>query len=168
MKHKRKSKTQMQAFENALITWKAHEHEHHEKSITWFIIAGFFALGMVIYGLKTDGWTFSVAILVFAGTYYLLYRHSPPFVDIKISKMGVKIGRHIFPYDQIKGFWVIHNPPFVNKLYLKMVSRFHPDIFVSLEDADPAAIRQNLMTHVKELKGRGEPFSDTLVRLFRL
>ncbi|MFA6521112.1 MAG: hypothetical protein WCT53_01880 [Candidatus Gracilibacteria bacterium] len=168
-KHEKKhGKQDVRLFENAIIRWKAPEFDHHEKSTLWFIIAGLVVLLLVFYGLKTDGWTFSVAILVFAGTYYLLHREKPKVVDIKISKIGVKIGRHIFHYSHLKNFWVVYNPPFVQRLYLKSTSKLHPDIFVSLEDADPMAVKHILKDHIPELKGANEPFADVLVRIFKL
>ncbi len=132
------------------------------------MIAGLAALGLIVYGLMTDGWTFSVAIAVFAGTYYLFHRTPPHVVEIKISKMGVKIGHHIFPYSHLKGFWIVYDPPYVAKLYFKMTSKMHPDIFVALEDSDPAELRRILSMHCKELSGCNEPLSDSLVRLLRL
>lgn len=165
---KNKIHPHVHAFDKALISFRAPEYIHHEKSALWFAIAGVIAILLVAYGLLTDGWTFSLAIIIFAGTYYLLHRHSPPTVEVKISKFGVKIGRHIFPYSRIKGFFLLYDPPFTNKLYFRMVSRFHPDIFIQMEKTDPAKARHILLAYLPEFKGVGEPFSDTLVRLFRL
>lgn len=158
----------MHAFDKATLTWRAPQYMHHEKSLLWFVIAGFIAILLVIYGLKTNGWTFSVAIIVFVGTYYLMHRHAPPVVEVKISKFGVKIGRNVFPYSNLKSFWIVYDPPFVKKLYLRMDSKFQPDIFVSLEDADPVEVRKLLSEYIQEFSGRNEPFSDTLVRLLKL
>lgn len=155
-------------FERAVLTWKAPQFAHHEKSLLWFVIAGLVAFLLVIYGLRTNGWTFSVAVIVFAGTYYLIHRHAPPIVDIKISKFGVKIGRHTFPFSNLKSFWIVYEPPFVKKLYLRMDSKFQPDIFISLENADPVEVRRILGTYLHEFTGRHEPFSDVLVRLLKL
>lgn len=155
-------------FNKALVTWRAPEYTRHEKSWLWFVIAALILAALVVYGLETDGWTFSVALIVFAGTYYLFYRHEPPMVEIKISKFGVKIGHHIFPYGNLKNFWIVYEPPLVKKLYLRMSSKFQPDVFVDLRDADPAAIRKVLKEHLKEKDTPHEPFSDILVRLFRL
>lgn len=155
-------------FDNALFTWRAPEYAHHEKSALWFVCAGLVALTLVVWGIMTDGWTFSLAIIVFCGTYYLTYREKPKIVDVKISKLGVKIGNHGFAYNQIKHFWIVYDPPFVNKLYLRMNGRFHPDVCVSLEDVDVAELRSVLIEHLHEVKGRHEPFADTLVRLFKL
>lgn len=155
-------------FEDAILRWEAPEFEHNEKSTLWFIIAGLVVAALVFYGLSTDGWTFSVAILVFAGTYYLLHREKPEIVDIKISKAGVKIGRHVFHYSHLRNFWIVYNPPFVQRLYIKSTSKFHPDIFVSLGDMNPTTVKNILKEHMPELKDKHEPFSDVLVRIFKL
>lgn len=150
------------------LSWKAPQYQHHEKSVLWFVLAAIALVGFVVYGLSTDGWTFSVAMVVFAGTYYLMQRHTPPIVNVIISNNGVKIGRYSFPYGNLKSFWIVSDPPFVNKLYLRMESRMHPDIFVSLDGADPDEVRKALGAHIQEHKGKHEPFSDSLVRLFKL
>lgn len=156
------------AFDKALLAWRAPEYHQYEKSALWFIIAGLAAAVLIFYGIKTDGWTFSIAVAVFAAVYYLMHREQPPVVDVKISEVGVKVGHHIFPYSHLKYFWIIYDPPFVKRLYLREASRFHPEVFVSLEDTDPAQVRHALSHHTEELKGKHEPFSDSLVRLFRL
>lgn len=164
----KKQEAKPHAFEQAVLSWKAPQFAHHEKSLLWFLVAAAITAALVIYGLKTDGWTFSVAILVFAGTYYLVHRHAPPIVDVKISKFGIKIGRHVFPYSHLKSFWIVYEPPFVKKLYLRMDSKLRPDLFISLEDADPAEVRQILGIHLHEFTSRHEPFADVLVRLLKL
>lgn len=169
MPHKNKNyRKNLHAFDEAVLRWRAPEYTHHEKSALWFAVAGLLALVMVIYGIMTDGWTFSIAVIVFAGAYYSFYRSKPPVVDVKVSKMGVKIGRHVFPYGHLKAFWIIYNPPFTQRLYLRMASRFNSDVFVSLEDVSPSEVRRVLSQYLEEFKGGAEPFSDTLVRIFKL
>lgn len=166
--HGGKKTLNVHAFDQAVLSWRAPEYVHHEKSLLWFIIAGLIALGLVIYGLETNSWTFSLTVIVFSGTYYLVYREKPSVVEVKISKIGVKIGRNIFSYSHITGFWLVYNPPFAKKVYFKMTSKFHPYVVISFDDADPVEIRHTLLKHLKEMKGNSEPFSDVLVRLFRL
>ena len=96
IKTKHETKITFSSFEKSVISWRALEYIYHEKSALWFIFAGIVVLGLVIYGLLSGGWTFSVAIIVFAGTYYLFYRNAPPIIEVKISKVGVKIGKHLF------------------------------------------------------------------------
>jgi hypothetical protein len=165
--HKNLSK-HLKAFDKAVISWKAPEYTYHQKSPLWFLIAGLIVLALVVYGLVTDGWTFSVAMIVFAGTYYLFYKSEPPVVDVKISTFGIKIGHHVFPYSNLRNFWIVYDPPSVKRLYLRMASKFQPDVFVDLKDTDPSELRKFLKQYLKELPSQHEPFSDTLVRLFKL
>lgn len=158
----------LHAFDNAILSWKAPEYLHQEKTALWFLIAAAAAIGLVVYGLATNGWSFSLAIIVFCGTYYLIHRKTPPVVEVKISKMGIKIGRHLFPYSGLCGFWIAYNPPFVKKLYLRMAARLKPDVFVSIENADPAEIRRTLSGRALEISGKHEPFADALVRILGL
>lgn len=168
MKPQNKNQVRHADFEQALISWRAPEHSYHEKSKRWFLIAGIFIILLIIYGILTDGWTFSVAVIVLAATYYLFYRNQPAIVDVKISNIGIKIGPHLFPYSLLRGFWIVYDPPHVKKLYIRTVSAFHPDISVPLDDVDPAEVRRILGKHLEEFKGRHEPFSDSLTRLLRL
>lgn len=168
VKNKKHIEKDFRAYDKAILTWKAPEYLHHEKSALWFLIAGLIAVALIIYDLMNGGWSFSVAIIVFAGTYYLLYRHEPKIVDVKISKFGVKIGRHCFSYGHLKSFWVVYDLPFAKRLYLRMSSRLKPDVFVSIEGVDPTEIRHVLSGYLREIKGMQEPFSDTLVRVFKL
>ncbi|MBI4994607.1 hypothetical protein HZC21_03115 [Candidatus Peregrinibacteria bacterium] len=164
----RRAKPHAHLFEKAVFTWSAPEYIYHKKTALWFIVAGFVAIALVIYGLMTNGWTFSVAIIVFAGTYYSFYKHAPQNVEVKISRVGVKIGRHLFPYGKLKSFWIVYDPPLVKRLYLRTTSRLHPDIFISLQHADPSKIRSILKEHILEKENGSEPFADALVRAFKL
>lgn len=155
-------------FEKPIIRWSAPEYVYHEKSLLWFIAAGLAALAFVIYGLLTGGWTFSVAVIMLAGIYYLVYKDKPQIVDIIISDVGVKIGSHVFPYNHLKTFWVVYDPPAVKRLYLRTTSKFHPDISISLEETDPAELKRILKHHLKESDKTTEPTSDTLIRVFKL
>lgn len=167
-KNKPPEKVNAHVFDDAVLSFQAPEYIQHQKSALWFVVAALIGAALVFYGLATDGWTFSVAILVFAATYYLFHKEKPPVVTVKISKMGIKVGRHIFPYTSIKNFWIVYDPPLVKKLYLRMRARVQPDVYVSLEDVDPAELRHALSGHIKEAHGRTEPFADVLARLFKL
>lgn len=164
----KKQESKKAEFGKVLLSFKAPEYAHHEKSAVWFIVAGIIILLLVYYGLATNGWTFSVAVLILTGTYFLFNREKPTVVPIEFSDAGVKIGKHEVLFNNLSGFWIVYDPPYVKKLYLRSASRLYPDIFVSLDNANPVRVKQLLSKHLVELKGKHEPFSDTLVRLFKL
>jgi len=150
------------------IVWRAYEYDHHEKTLLWFVIAGVVALGFIVYGLLTDGWTFSLAILAFCVAYYAMHRHEPKIVDIKLNSKGVHIGRHFFSNVQFKNFWIVYDPPHVARLYLRFRSRVRQDLILSIADQDPAEIRRALKAHINEWEAGEEPLVDIFIRLLRL
>lgn len=165
-KHKKTQNAQI--FDNAILTWKAPEYVYHEKTMLWFIIAGLILFALIVYGFKTDSWTFSLAAIMLACTYYLFHAKKPSLVDVKISKFGIKIGHHIFPYNHIRAFWIVYEAKCQKKLYLKIASAFHPHVIVLLSNTNPAEVRHLLLSHLEEIKGQTEPLSDTITRLLKL
>ncbi|MBI2453916.1 hypothetical protein HYV58_01925, partial [Candidatus Peregrinibacteria bacterium] len=128
----------------ALCYWRAPQYLHHEKTALWFAVFGAVIFSFVLYGLKTGAWTFSVAVVVFAGTYYLYERHRPEPVDIKLSKHSLMVGKKRYPYSHLKNFWIVDEPPFPKKLYLRAASRLAPDFYIPLGNADSDAVREVL------------------------
>ncbi|PJC37452.1 hypothetical protein CO046_00425 [Candidatus Peregrinibacteria bacterium CG_4_9_14_0_2_um_filter_53_11] len=156
-------------FGELLISWESHEHKHKEKSSRWFISAVVVLALMVAFDLYNGGWSFSIALLLFAGTYYLAHRHSEQVTPVAISTAGVMVGPQLLPYNALKCFWIFNAQPHVQRLYLRMESRVRPDLYVEIgSEVTPEEVRQVLRPHLKELKGMEEPFADTLVRLFKL
>lgn len=154
--------------ERVLHSWTGPEYEHNEKTIFWFIAAGIVALALAIYGIVSGGWSFSLAIVAFCAAYYAFHRHLPERVEIKITNHGVWVGRHFFNYAKLRKFWIVSDAPFVERLYLRAKVHFHPDIVVSIARQNPVVIRNALREHIPEWEEGDEPFTDTLVRLFRL
>lgn len=151
-----------------ILRFHAPEYLYHEKSALWYVAAGLVLLLLVLYGLKTEAWSFSVALLVFAGTYVLFQEKRPAILPVEISNFAVTIGPHTFPFGQLKSFWIVHKPPHVSRLYLQPLSRFTPHIFIQLTDAQASEVRAFLKEHLHEAAGRQEPFSDALARFLKL
>lgn len=149
------------------FSWEAPDHPHGKKSKIWYIFAALAGGGLVFYGIQSESWIFSAAILLFAGTYALVHRHPPRHVHVKISEHGISFGRHHFEYHNLKNFWIVHEPPFVNKLYLRKHTKLHPDFYISLEDENPSEIHRFLVKKLREIPGRHEPFADIFARLFK-
>lgn len=159
---------QEHAYDSAVFEWQAPEYHKHHKGAVWFIIAGLIAFGLVVYGVVTAGWTFSVAILIFSGVYLLIHSQEPKKIPVKISPMGIKMGNHYVPYSDIRAFWIVYHPPMIKTLNFRTVHPLLPDMMLSLEHHDPSEIRDYLSTQIPEWEGKAESFSNTLVRLLRL
>lgn len=150
------------------LAWVAQEYPYHEKSLLWFIIAGTILLSLIVYGLLTDGWTFSMALIVAAGAYYVSHRNPPEIVPISVTNKGIKVGKHTFAYPSIKCFWIVYDPPHTRRLYIRLHARLAVNIAIELEDVDVNDLRKELLKHLAEHTVSEEPFTETLIRLLRL
>lgn len=156
------------AFDNALFSWSAPEYVHHEKGFLWKIIVPGLWLILVIYALFSAAWTFAVSLLIFAGVYWLIYHEKPEHIPVKISRVGIKIGSHEIPFNHIRAFWILYQPPFLKQLQIRTILRFTPDILISLQDQDPAEIREYLASQIQEWEGRDETISEIFIRVLKL
>jgi hypothetical protein len=158
----------MNSYDREVFGWDAPEFIKHEKTGLWFLIAGCFALLLVVYALYTNSWTFAVAILILSGVYFLYHHVEPNRVHISISETGIKIGENSFPYMDFAAFWIIYKPPFVKNLHLRLKKKFLGEMTIQLENENPVQIREFLTGKITELSGRDETMSELLIRTFKL
>jgi len=156
------------AFDQAIISWEAPEYIQHEKGWKWFLAAGIAVLLLAVYSAVTGNWTLVIAILVMSALYVKLHFELPKPIEIIISKAGVKAGRKHIPFQDIKSFWIIYEPPHVKTLNLKMNKTFQQDVTIQLGNQDPGDLREFLCAQVREIEGKKESFADTLIRIFKL
>lgn len=155
-------------FDETVISWKAPEYIQHEKGAIWYIAAGVALVLLCIYAIFTYNWTLLIALVVLAAVYYWMHGFPPKDIDVKISKVGIKVNDKEYPYQNIDSFWIIYRPPHVKTLNLKSNSRFLPDISIQLNDQDPSEVREYLVSQIREQEGREEKFIDALVRILKL
>lgn len=156
------------AFDEALIAWIAPETIRHERGPVWKIVMSIVVLALIGGGIYYGAWTFSLAIGAFVSAYYLIHLEHPKAIEIKISDIGIKIGYRKYTYSQIKAFWLIYDPPFVQTLNIRITGQYISDITIQLGDQSPATIREFLVTKIPELEGQSEKLSDILLRLFKI
>lgn len=159
----------LRLYNEGVFAWTAPEYLQHVKSRSWYILEGAAVALLLIYTVLSGNYTMTLALLVlFIVYHYLHIKHPPKNISIVISKMGIRVGKMIFPYDHIQSFWVIYHPPHLKTLNLRIRKDFFSEIVIQLADMDPAPIRHFLCGQITELKGKTERFSETLIRLLKL
>ena len=153
----------------AIFSWIAPEYLQHPKSIRWWVIAGIVLLIAIMLEAIVTNWTMLVATLVFGLLYaYLHYYRPPRYVKINISELGIKLGYKKIPYEEIEAFWIIYDPQYIKRLYLRLKGKLIPDVVIELEQQDPEAIRQYLGDRIVEITGMRENLTDVILRLLKL
>jgi len=101
--------------------WKALEFEKTEKTKSWFIIPGIITIIIGIFALK-----------------------------FRIDEKGIKIGRKLFDFDELKSFWVFYSPPEEKELSIRSKKMFIPYIKIPLDNQNPNEIRKYLLKFLPE------------------
>lgn len=156
------------AFDHAVISWVTPEYIKHEKGFFWKVAAITFLAVLAAFGLMENAWTFSLAIVAFGVTYFLINLEAPKNVEVKISETGIKFGNRKYSYGKIKAFWVIYQPPYVKTLNIRVHGEFLSDISIQLNGQNPAMVREFLLTKIPEMEGKAETLSDALFRLLKI
>lgn len=132
------------------------------------MIAGVFVLMLISYAIITGSATMAVVFLLLAGMFFMTHNEQPAIVEIKLTELGIQAGETFYPYNTLKDFWVVYEPPFVRTLNLHMANLSGKRIVLQLWEQDPAKVREILSKQLEETKGMQEPFIDMLIRIFKL
>lgn len=159
---------QNQNREQVLLQWEAPEFIKPAKSYIWFAGAILAVAGMVVYAVKTHSLTMAVAFIVLAGVYAIAHHREPGRIPIQITTLGIAAGKTRIPYNQIKAFWLVYEPPHVKVLKLLTTDKLMAELTLQLDGQDPGEVRELLVKQVPEHEGRGENLVDVLIRVMKL
>ncbi|MBI4050194.1 MAG: hypothetical protein HY398_01970 [Candidatus Doudnabacteria bacterium] len=146
------------------ISWAAPEFIHYPKNKVWFWILGTASVLVIVYFLwQKDFLTTALFILLFAVIFYFS-KVEPKTVAIKLDSSGVKYGEVKIPYQQIKTFWIVYEPPEVKTLNFETTSYFNSSVTIQLDREDPVQVREFLLKYLPEDLHREESFTDRIAR----
>jgi hypothetical protein len=128
----------MDAELNEKLNWSALEYEEKEKSADWF-----WALGIIIVTSSIAaiifGDYFFAALLVLSGVLLGVFAvKKPETIFYELNSKGLQIGNRIYPYENIKSFWIqIEQPEQVNVrpiLFIHSERIFMPIISIPINE----------------------------------
>ena len=131
------------------FSWKAPEFKHYEKNVGWYttlvsvciLIVGYFIIQKDYFGALT---MFIIgAVLIFFS------RQVPNTVDIELTHKHISFGKMLFPYKQLRSFWVVHNQNH-KTLNLETTTYLNNLLILELQDQDPEEIRIFLLQYLPE------------------
>ncbi len=152
-----------------LAKWNFTEFIKHERSKSWYFGAVISILFLLIYSFLTVNFLFAVIIIIAAISFFLIYRREPGQVTFAITEDGLGADDRFFPYDEIKDFYIIYQPPEVKTLFVELKALTKPRLAISLGDQNPVEIRKILLEYIDEdLEKDDEPLSEGLSRMLKL
>lgn len=146
----------------------APEFLDYERGMVWYAVAGGISLLIIAVGILNQAITFVIAYLLAMAVYFLLHHREARLLEVAITTYGIRIDGEFFPYNEIRNFWVIWDPPYVADLKITVHRRLHPIRTIHIFGQDPEHLRQLLSSHITEATDRGESHTSTLIRMLRL
>lgn len=150
----------------SLIKWEDLEYEYLPKSNNWFWSIGVIAVGLIFASILLDNFLFAILILIAGLAVILLGAKKPKRVIFSLTAKGFQIDKNLFPYENLRSFWIHYEPPYKKILAIEPKKFFMPVISVPLGDTNPNVVREHLLKFLKEER-REESFIQTIIRLIR-
>lgn len=86
-------------------------------------------------------------ILIFVITFLIFFLPRRKGTQFAILERGVKIGNEVFPWQNLKGFWIFEDPP---ELYLKSKKSYLPYIILPLLENHPEKVKKIVLNFLPE------------------
>lgn len=154
---------------NILHEWTIQEYEKHERGWLWYLIMGGVGLALIIYGIMTSNFLFSLIIILFTIILFLQSHQEPLQVPFQITELGVVVGSKFYTYSELENFYFIYNPPYVKTLYFETKKILHPTLRIPLLDQNPIELKHTLREFLPEnTEKEEEPLSDRAARNWKL
>jgi len=134
-------------------------------------VLGLAAAGLIVYfaisGNYLAALLFWLGGVVMGFTLYEKNKNPKPTI-CKIRAEGVQVNRDLYPYENIKSFWIFYDPPHHQELSLRVKAVMTGGyVKIPLGDADPVKLRETLLQFISE-KRQEEGLADALARVVGL
>ncbi len=135
-----------------LLEWEASEYTEHRRSIDWYWWVGLFAV--ILLGVAIWQRSFLFGVLVFIGWFTLvLFAVRPPrIIKFYITERGVMIENNLYPWQNLKSFWIFYNPPLKKEISLESKKTFMLHVKMPLGDQNPQKARELLAKFLPEIE----------------
>ncbi|EKD49848.1 MAG: hypothetical protein ACD_63C00029G0002 [uncultured bacterium] len=149
------------------IKWKAPEFIYYEKNKNWYLFAIIIFATLIAYAVYSKSFLMAVAFIVAGAIFYLYAQKKPQILNIEINEDGVVFHDKFFSYAELRGFWIMYEPPEIKLLTLHTSQLLYPKISIILTDQDPVKLRRILIKEIPEDKKLEESAVDQFARRIR-
>ncbi|MFZ5365238.1 MAG: hypothetical protein ACOZBH_03540 [Patescibacteria group bacterium] len=152
-----------------LIDWDFPEYYQYARSKKWYIAAAILIMFFLTYAIWVKNILFAIILVLAAFISVLQQFQKPKQLTAAVTDMGIMVGDKLYPYAEIKKFWIIYNPPMAKLMYLDFNNPLKKTLPVPLEKVDPVKLREILNRYLKEdLEKEEEELGDRMARVFKI
>ena len=150
-----------------LMEWEAPEYNHYEKGSDWYWWVGLATVVLLGFALWQRSFLFGVLVLLGWFTVILYASRHPRIINFAITERGILIEDRLYPWHELKSFWIFYNPPLRREISLESNRTLMPYIKIPLaEELDPSKIKDAIKKFLQEVEQQ-ESLIDNLSHLAR-
>ncbi|MEI6478982.1 MAG: hypothetical protein WCO18_01680 [bacterium] len=146
------------------IFWETYEFQYKKKTADWFWAVGIVSIAIAVIAIIYGDSLFALFIVI-AGTLSIFTGNKEPkMLEVRINDKGISVDSTLYPFQDIKTFWVEDNKNSVPKLILRIERFINPIVVLTIETdyAEPSDVRNHLLNYVPEDK-TPEPVSHKIM-----
>ena len=91
---------------NEKLTWSAFEYEDKEHSRDWFWALGIIIVTSSVAAIIFNDYFFAALLIISGILLGFFATKKPATIFYELNNKGLKVGNRIYPYENIKSFWV--------------------------------------------------------------
>ena len=135
------------------ISWQAPEFYYYEKTADWYWVLGIICIGIIVASILLKNFLFAVLIFIAGFSFALYGAKRPRMINFSVNVRGIVIdNKQVYPYENIKSFWIEYNPPHQKELLVELKKSITPKIMIILDDVNPEEVKKYLSKYIKEEK----------------
>lgn len=132
------------------LEWSALEYEEKEQNTDWFWALGIIIIASSITSIIFKNYFFAIFIILSGILLAIFSIKKPDMVFYELNDKGLKIRDRLFPYENIKSFYIQENSENEQNhslLFIKSERLFMPIISIPIENNKSKQVRDIMLSH---------------------
>lgn len=159
---------EVEHYRDPILAWNAASFIKFQRTKSWYIVSSILLLLVIVSAVLLGSPTFAIAVIVFAMVYVFLTQDDPEAVQVVISDIGIIFGNKVYPYTDIRTFWIEYQPPTFQSLHLVLKKEFSEEVTINFHGINPTDLRLVLSKFLPEWEEREKNFTENLTRMLGL
>ena len=124
--------------EEEKLNWSALEYDEKERSKDWFWALGVIVVTSSIASIIFENYFFAVLLILSGLLLGFFAKKKPEMIEYELNEKGLKVRGQVYPYENIKSFWVQIDPSGEGKLkpvlFIHSERVFSPIISIPIQE----------------------------------
>ncbi|MFO0702747.1 MAG: hypothetical protein U0514_02645 [Candidatus Andersenbacteria bacterium] len=134
----------------------------------WYVGWSLFFAAAIGVNIWLHQYLGAVALTLLVVLLFVSATQRPKPITVSLYASGLTIGKQRYPWHEFVNFWILSEPPELNRLFLKRRTRVLSELAIELGDEQPLKIRDLLLPWLPEDPTREESRVDFMTRSLKL